>query len=128
MPVELQYLVWTVALAFIQMIVAVSGAILELGLPKLADNREGLPDPKGWAGRARRAHFNMLESLVLFAALVLVAVEAHQTNGMTALGAKIFFWARLAYALVYLAGIPWIRTAIWGVSVVGLILIFLQVM
>jgi uncharacterized MAPEG superfamily protein len=125
-PIELQYLVWVVALAFVQMLVAVSGATLEFGLPKLADNREGLPEPTSWAGRARRAHFNMLESLVLFVALVLVATEAHRTNSMTALGVQIFFWARLAYALVYVAGIPWIRTALWGVSVIGLIMIFLQ--
>jgi len=69
----------------------------------------------------------MLESLVLFAALVLTAVVAQKTNSTTALGAELFFWARLAHALIYVAGIPWVRTAVWGVSVVGLILIFSQV-
>ena len=68
----------------------------------------------------------MLESLVLFAVLVLVAQVAGRANEMTALGAQIFFWARLAYAVVYLVGIPWVRTGVWAVSVVGLILIFLQ--
>jgi uncharacterized MAPEG superfamily protein len=43
-----------------------------------------------------------------------------------ALGAELFFWARIAYAVIYLAGIPWARTAAWGVSVVGLVLVFLQ--
>ena len=42
------------------------------------------------------------------------------------LGAQIFFWARLAYAIIYVAGIPWLRTGVWAVSVVGMILIFLQ--
>jgi uncharacterized MAPEG superfamily protein len=127
MPIELHLLVWSVALAFAQMLVAVSGATLEVGLPELAGNREPSPDPKGWAGRARRAHLNMLESLVLFAALVLTAVIAQKTNSATAYGAGIFFWARLAYALIYVAGIPWVRTAIWGVSVIGLVMIFSQV-
>jgi uncharacterized MAPEG superfamily protein len=127
MAIELHLLVWTVALAFAQMLVAVSGATLEVGLPELAGNRDPAPELKGWAGRARRAHFNMLESLVLFAALVLTAVIAQKTNSTTALGAELFFWARLVYALIYAAGIPWVRTAVWGVSVVGLILIFSQV-
>jgi len=127
MALELRLLVWTVALAFIQMLIAVSGATLEFGLPRLAGNREPPPEPMGWAGRARRAHVNMLESLVLFAALVLTAVAAQRTSSVTAYGAQLFFWARLVYALVYLAGIPWLRTGIWGLSVIGLIMIFSQV-
>jgi uncharacterized MAPEG superfamily protein len=30
--------------------------------------------------------------------------------------------------VIYLAGWPWIRTAAWAVSVVGLLLIFFQLM
>jgi len=63
---------------------------------------------------------------VLFAVLVLVAQVAGRANEMTALGAQLFFWGRLAYAVVYLVGIPWVRTGVWAVSLVGLILIFLQ--
>jgi uncharacterized MAPEG superfamily protein len=126
MKPELVWLLWAVALTFAQMLVAVSGATLQVGLPALAGNRDGLPPATGWAARASRAHHNMLESLVLFAALVLVAVVTDRTNGTTLLGAQLFFWARLAYAAVYLAGIPWLRTGVWLVSVVGLGLIFFQ--
>ena len=45
---------------------------------------------------------------------------------MTLLGAQIFLYARLAYVVVYIAGIPWLRTGVWAVSVVGLAMIFLQ--
>ncbi len=128
MKPELALLVWAVLLTFVQMLVAVTGAILQVGLPALAANREGLAACTGWAGRTARAHHNMLENLVLFAALVLVAVAAGRTNSTTLLGAQLFFWARLVYALVYLAGIPWLRTAVWLVSVVGLALIFSQVL
>ena len=128
MKPELALLVWSVLLAFVQMLLAVSGATLQVGLPTLAGNREGLAPCTGWAGRAARAHHNMLESLVLFAALVLTAVVAGRTNGATLLGAQIFFWARLAYAVIYVAGIPWLRTALWFVSVIGLAIIFLQLL
>ena len=128
MKPELTLLVWAVLLTFVQMLLAVTGAIFQVGLPALAANREGLAPCTGWAGRAGRAHHNMLENLVLFAALVLVAVATGRTNGTTLLGAQIFFWARLAYALVYLGGIPWLRTAVWTVSIVGLALIFSQLL
>ena len=126
MKPELMYLTWAVALTVVQMLIAVSGATLQVGLPALAGNREGLPPYTGWVGRAYRAHHNMLENLVLFAALVLTAVVSNKTNATTLLGAQIFVWARVAYALIFLAGIPWLRTLTWTVSVIGLILIFLQ--
>jgi uncharacterized MAPEG superfamily protein len=110
------------------MLVAVGGATLQVGLPKLAGNREGLPPMTGWAGRAQRAHRNMLENLVLFAALVLITIVAGKANSTTLLGAQLFFWARLVYAVVYIAGIPWLRTAVWAVSVLGLALIFVQLL
>ncbi len=126
MKPELMLLVWAAVLTLVQAVVAVQGALMQVGLPMLAGNRDGLPEVKGWGGRAARAHRNMLENLVLFAILVLVAVVAGKTNAMTLLGAQIFLCARLVYALVYMAGIPWLRTAVWGISVIGLAMIFLQ--
>ena len=126
MSLELTLLVWSVALTFIQMVVAVSGCALQFGLPRLSGNRENLPPADGWAGRAQRAHHNMLESLVFFAVLVLVTEVTNRNSAITGLGAQLFFWARAVYAIIYVVGIPWVRTAVWAVSVVGLILIFFQ--
>jgi uncharacterized MAPEG superfamily protein len=128
MPPDLKLLVWSTALTLVQSVIAVLGAMIQVGLPALAGNRENLPAIEGWAGRAQRAHRNMLENFVLFAALVLVAQVAGKANAMTASGANLFFWARLVYAPVYLIGIPWVRTCVWGLSVVGLVLIFLQLL
>ncbi len=127
MSTELHLLVWSVALCIVQMLVAVLTALPQVGLPALAGNRDPALDLTGLAGRAQRAHRNMLENLVLFAALVLVAQAAGRTNDMTATGAQLFFWARLVYAAIYLAGLPWLRTGAWAVSMIGIVLIFLQV-
>src|ERR1041385_3018227 len=94
MKPEMMLLVWAVALTLVQMLVAVAGSASQVGLMPLFGNREGLPVPTGWAGRAHRAHHNMLENLVLFAALVLVAVVSQKTNTTTLLGAQLFLWAR----------------------------------
>ena len=126
MKPELSLLVWAVVLTFVQMLVAAQGAFNQVGLMRLVGNREGMPEITGWGGRAARAHRNMLENLVLFASLVFVAVAAGKTNDMTLLGAQIFFWARLAYAVIFVAGIIWVRTVVWVVSIAGLIVIFSQ--
>ncbi len=128
MKPELNLLVWAVVLTVVQMLVAAQGAMNQVGFMRLVGNREGMPEITGWGGRAARAHRNMLENLVLFASLVLVAVVAGKTNDMTLLGAQIFFWARLAYAVIFVAGIIWVRTAAWAVSMAGLIVIFAQIM
>lgn len=124
---DLSLLVWSVVLTFVQMLIAVFGSMMQVGLLTLVGNREGFPEIKGWGGRAMRAHTNMLENMALFIPLVLIAVAAGKTNSTTLLGAQIFFWARLVHAVVYLIGIPWLRTAVWVVSVIGLIMIFSQV-
>ena len=126
MTPDLQMLVWSAALALVQMLVAVAGAQGQLGLPLLAGNRDDLPRVTGWAGRAQRAHFNLLESLAVFAIVVLVAHAAGRANATTALGATLFFWGRVAYAIIYVVGIPWLRTAAWGVSIAGIVLVFTQ--
>lgn len=125
---EMLLLLWAVGLTFIQMLIAATGATLQVGLSTLAGNREKMSELTGWAGRAQRAHRNMLESLVLFAILVILAVIEGKTNQMTLLGAQLFFWARVGYALVYLGGIPWLRTGVWFVSAAGLVLMFVQLL
>ena len=123
MSPDLTYLLFSIILCFAQMLVAATGANQQVGLPKLAGNREDVPAYTGWAGRAKRAHLNMIENLVLFAALVLIAAVSGKANATTAMGAMIFFWGRLAYAVIYVAGIPWLRTLAWFVSVIGMAMI-----
>ena len=126
MKPELTLLVCAIVLAFAQVLAGVIGAMQQVGLPALLGNREGMAEITGWAGRAQRAHRNMVENLVLFAALVLVAVAAGRTNAMTLLGAQIFVWARLAYAIIYVLGLPLLRTLSWFVSVIGMAMIVVQ--
>ena len=82
---ELTFLLWAVALTFIQLIISLLGATQQHGLTTLAGNRENIGSTSGWAGRAQRAHRNMLENLVLFAVLVIVAHIAGISNELTVL-------------------------------------------
>jgi uncharacterized MAPEG superfamily protein len=127
MTPEIIFLLWSVALTLLLAIIAVSAGTLELGLPRLAGNRENMRELEGWGGRAQRAHRNMLENLVLFAIVVFAARLTNVSNAVTLLGAQLFFFGRIAHAILYIAGIPWLRTLAWLVSVVGIAMIFWQV-
>ena len=89
-------------------------------------NREGMPPALGLAGRADRAAKNQMEAMVLFLALVLAAQIAGK-GAQAAYGATIFFWARLVYWPVYVAGIIYLRTLVWFVGLFGLFLILKEV-
>jgi uncharacterized MAPEG superfamily protein len=120
------YLVWAAALAMLQLMIAIVGAATQVPLPVLAGNRETAIECRGWVGRAQRAHRNILESLVLFAILVLVAHVTGKANAMTALGATMYFWGRVVYTAIYILGITWVRSLVFGVSMIGLVIILLQ--
>ena len=126
MSLDLKYLLFSVLLTFVQVLIAAASTTQHVGLSAAAGNREGLGELTGFTGRARRAHLNMIENMVLFTALVLVATVAGKANATTAMGALIFFWARLVYAVIYLLGIAWLRTLAWIVSVIGMVMIALQ--
>ena len=128
MTAELSLLAWSAVLMFVQAMVPAMILTLSRGLPLAAGNRENWPAAEGLCGRAQRAHHNMVENLPIFAALVLVAHVGGVSNDITLLGAQLFFWARLVYAAVYIAGVPWVRTLVWFVSVVGMAMIFLQLL
>lgn len=98
------------------------------GLQMALGNREDLPVATGLAGRAGRTAANALENLLLFAVLALVAhVTGADLGGAAAArvndGAALFFWARVVYAAVYLAGIPVLRSLVWMVAVAGMAMV-----
>lgn len=62
----------------------------------------------------------MLDTLLPFIAIVLAVQMAGVSNANTQLGAALFFWGRAAHAVIYIAGIPYLRTAAFLVSASGL--------
>ena len=76
-----------------------------------------------WGRRADRAYINAVETFAPFAALVIVIHLAGKADAMTSFWTMAFFWLRLAHAVVYLLGIPYVRTLLFTlgyVAVVGL--------
>lgn len=79
-----------------------------------------------WGKRADRTYINAVETFAPFAALVIVAHLAGKAEA-TAFWAICYFWLRLAHAVVYLLGIPYVRTVIFTLGYVAIVGIFLEV-
>ncbi len=128
MTIDLLMLTWTAILCGVLFLpyvlcrIKVWGLVATVGYPK---DPPALPN---WAQRANRAHLNLVENIGPFAALVLVAHISGAADAATALGATLFFWARLIQAVVHIFGIPWVRTLAFFVSLIGEIMIALEIL
>jgi uncharacterized MAPEG superfamily protein len=76
-------------------------------------------DPKPmapWAERAKKAHYNAVENLVVFAPIVLVALQTGKGGGSVASAVMVYFWARVLHYFIMMAGIPYLRTLSYTVG------------
>jgi len=123
MTPELTYLVATCMLSLVLWVPYILGRISAWGLIEaMGYPARELPQPD-WAVRMQKAHNNLTENLAPFAGLVIVANLASLGNDTTALGAMIFFWARVVHAVVYTAGIPIVRTLSFAAGLVGCLMV-----
>ncbi len=124
MSIEMKMLLWSIVLGLVQIALAAIFSTLQRGLSWNVGARDGLAEPlTGVAARLDRASRNFLETFVFFASAVLAVVLMQKGDAQTALGAQLYFWARLAYLPIYAAGIPYLRTLVWAVSIAGLVMV-----
>jgi len=129
MTTELTMLAWTLVLALVQVFLPILGKTRSYGPKWNAGPRdEQVPPPDAITGRLDRAQRNLYETLPLFIGAVLIAHVADRNGAATALGAQLYFWARVLYVPLYALGIPYIRSLVWGVSLAGLLMIFAAVL
>lgn len=123
---ELMSLTWVITLSAVMWVPYVLNTIMVRGL-KDAVGYPDDPQPLApWAERMKKAHYNAVENLAMFAALVLMLNALGISNATTVMAANIYFWARLVHYLVYSAGIPWLRTLSFAVSWVCVIALLWQ--
>lgn len=129
MTPELTYLAFSALLTGSLWIPYVTAQSMTNGLLKPANYKDPTPRPlPPWGKRADRAHLNAVEAFAPFAALVLVAHVGGKTNAMTAFWAMSFFWIRLTHAIVYLLGVPFVRTVVFTLGWVCVAGLFWEVM
>lgn len=121
MTTELTMAAWTLLLAFAQIMAFDVARTKQYGSKWNVGARDGqMPPLSPGAERLKRAQDNLFETLPLFLGAVLIAHVADRSSPNTALGAQLYFWARVAYVPLYAFGIPMIRSLAWLVSIAGL--------
>jgi uncharacterized MAPEG superfamily protein len=124
MGIEIQMLGWAIVLGLVQVMIAAGAVTRERGLAWNASARDGVASPPGpLAARLQRAQANFLETFPFFAAAVLAVVLTQRQDSTTALAVQLYFWARLVYVPLYAAGIPYVRSLVWVVSMLGIVLL-----
>ena len=128
MTTDLIYLAWTALLTGSLWIVYIAAQVMTNGFL----TRENYVDPKPrpvplWGLRANRAHLNAVESFAPFAALVLIAHVTGRADATTAFCAAAFFWLRLVHAIVYCLAVPFIRTIVFTLGWITLVVLFVHV-
>jgi uncharacterized MAPEG superfamily protein len=128
MTTDLTYLAYTAFLTGSLWIPYVISQVVTNGLLSPSNYVDPTPRPLPvWGKRADRALMNAVEVFAPFAALVLVAHAGGKANASTAFWAEFFFWARLAHAVVYLLGVPYVRTVAFTAGWIAVVAMFLQV-
>jgi len=117
MTVELKYLALVTTLTALMWIPYILNMIMVRGVVDAVGYPENPKPMAPWATRMKAAHYNAVENLVVFAALVLVAHAIGVKGEATALVCMIYFWARLVHFLAYTFRIPWVRTLAFVVGV-----------
>jgi uncharacterized MAPEG superfamily protein len=125
MTTELTMLALSVALLLVLVLIQATAGVQAQGLWTMAGARDNLGAPSVWQARTKRCVDNHREGLILFAPLVLAAAHLDISNMLTVWGAQLFFYSRVAHAVVYLAGLPYIRPLFWAIGLVGATMIFL---
>jgi uncharacterized MAPEG superfamily protein len=119
---------WSVVLLLVQVVLQASAA-LDLGPRYLFGPRDEKRESKVIAaGRLNRALKNFLETYPAFIALALGLIVAGKAGGIGATGAWVWLVARVVYVGLYAAGIPVIRTIVWFLSIVGLVMMLVRLM
>jgi uncharacterized MAPEG superfamily protein len=126
MGIELQMLLWAIVLGLAQLTIAATFTTGQRGLMWGAGARDGeAPPVSPVAARFDRAFKNFLETFGFFAVAVLLLHATGKANEQTAMGAQLYFWARVVYVPAYAVGIPFLRTVVWAAAFAGIVMVML---
>ncbi len=130
MTAELSVLLWSVVLLLLIIGIQATASLVSTGLPYAIGNQDvpAQGTPSMLSQRMRRILANFLQTYPVFIALAgLIAITQSSTE-TTVLGATIWIWARVAYIPAVLSGLPVIRSLVWAVSIIGLLMMLLPLL
>ena len=124
MAFELKILAWGCVLALVHILAAGQVRTRQYGRAWNTGARdETMPPPAPLVGRLLRAQANYFETFPIVAAAILIDAAAGLFDSGTRIGAMLWLGARIVYLPLYAAGVPVVRTIVWTVSALGLVLL-----
>jgi uncharacterized MAPEG superfamily protein len=124
MRIELTLLGATLILALVQIFIAGNLRTRQYGKTWNVGARDGaMPPLDPLPARLLRAQANLFETLPLFIGAVLACAVTGRFGVKSEIGAHLYFWGRLVYVPLYAAGIPVVRTIVWTIATIGLVLV-----
>lgn len=128
MAIELHCLFWASLLLLV--LVSVQGATVPVvqGFAWGLGPRDAPRERTRFQRRMDRVVANHIESLAIFAGLVTVGQLAGISTEGTQAGAALFLAARIAFAALYAAGVPYLRSLAWGAGTLGLLVLAAEIL
>ena len=127
MSFELQAVFGSVAILFA--LLMIQGALVPVnqGFGWGLGSRDGKPEYTTLQMRASRTVANHIEGMLLFVPLIMIVEFAGLSSQLTIWGAGLYLVSRLAVAPLYLLGVADLRSLVWGVALLGTMLIGFEV-
>ncbi|MEA9357671.1 MAPEG family protein [Bacteriovorax sp. PP10] len=124
LSIELKMLFYSAILGIVQLLIATQLSTAQRGIKwNLSPRDEKAPELTGVAGRMDRAFKNFMETFPFFIVAIVIVQITQMQSSSSSIGAMLYFWARLLYVPLYAAGIPGVRTFVWVISFVGIIMV-----
>ena len=111
---EITWLLYTLGFTSVLWFPYILQLIIQLGVVKAVWDPQGThPHNAEWALRAKRAHYNAVENLAVFAPLVILTIVFKLQSDSTAVACMVYFFARVSHYLIYIFAIPVLRTLVF---------------
>ena len=128
MSQELMWLTLTVILTGLMWVPYILDRAMVRGLMGAMANPSRNDKPQSpWAQRLYFAHTNAVENLVIFATLVLILNAMQHSTQSTVIACAVYFWARLAHAIIYAMGVPVLRTLAFTVGFLAQVVLVIAI-
>ncbi len=125
MSTELTMLALAAILGLFQLLIAARTGNSQRGLKWNVGARDEPPPPvSAVAGRLERAFRNFMETFPLFAVAVILCALTARHGWATVWGAQIYLAGRIVYLPLYGLGVPGVRTLVWLVATLAIILLY----
>lgn len=121
---EFTMLALAVLLGLFQLMIAARTGNSQRGLKwNVGARDQPAPPVSAVAGRLERASRNFMETFPFFAVIVILLALVGRHNWATVWGSEVYLAARIVYLPLYGFGVPAVRTLVWLIALLAILLL-----